>query len=128
MHSNCPYGPFQPTASALPLFRAQKKIDGYRYASFVKQAMLEGMQQLLGEVRTSEAQKRKAADTLRAEIAAANNRIEGGPGWTPEQEVRGVMRGRCCCCCCWRTLDFHLVDIDPLHCCIAHDEYYYGGS
>lgn len=43
---------------------------------------------MLGEVRASEAQKREAADTLRAEIAAANKRIEGGPGWTPEQEVR----------------------------------------
>lgn len=52
-----------------------------------KQAMLESMQQLLGEVRSSEAQKREAAAKLRAEIEAATNRIEGGPGWTPEQEV-----------------------------------------
>ena len=52
-----------------------------------KQAMLENMQQLLEEVRSSEAQKREAAAKLRAEIEAATKRIEGGPGWTPEQEV-----------------------------------------
>ena len=52
-----------------------------------KQAMLESMQQLLGEVRNSEAAKKETATRLAAEIKAASARIAAGPGWTPEQEV-----------------------------------------
>ncbi|CAM9097893.1 unnamed protein product, partial [Ectocarpus fasciculatus] len=49
-------------------------------------AMLETMQQLLGEVRNSEAAKKETATKLSAEIEAASTRIAAGPGWTPEQE------------------------------------------
>eukprot|EP00752_Nemacystus_decipiens_P010274 g9156.t1 len=62
-------------------------------------AMLETMQQLLGEVRNSEAAKKETAARLTAEIAAASSRISAGPGWTPEQEVEvkqrdhGTLRG-----------------------------------
>lgn len=45
------------------------------------------MQQLLGEVRNSEAAKKETAARLTAEIEAASNRISAGPGWTPDQEV-----------------------------------------
>lgn len=53
--------------------------------------MLETMQQLLGEVRNSEAAKKETATKLSAEIEAASTRIAAGPGWTPEQEV-GLVR------------------------------------
>ncbi|CAM9594906.1 unnamed protein product, partial [Pylaiella littoralis] len=49
-------------------------------------AMLENMQQLLGEVTNSEAAKRETAARLSVEIKAASTRIAAGPGWTPEQE------------------------------------------
>ena len=74
--------------------------------------MLESMQQLLGEVRSSEVQKREAATKLRAEIQAATNRIEGGPGWTPEQEVRRV--GDYWRPPHWQTLDSHHAHSVPL--------------
>ncbi len=45
------------------------------------------MQQLLGEVRNSEAAKKETAARLTAEIKAASARIAAGPGWTPDQEV-----------------------------------------
>lgn len=54
--------------------------------------MLETMQQLLGEVKNSEAAKKETATRLSAEIEAASTRIAAGPGWTPEQEVRGQDR------------------------------------
>lgn len=50
--------------------------------------MLESMQQLLGEVRNSEAAKKETATRLTAEIEAASRRLAAGPGWTPDQEVR----------------------------------------
>lgn len=53
-----------------------------------QQAMLETMQQLLGEVRNSEAAKKETAARLTAEIEAASTRIAAGPGWTPDQEVK----------------------------------------
>ncbi|CAM9562834.1 unnamed protein product [Ectocarpus sp. 4 AP-2014] len=57
-------------------------------------AMLENMQQLLGEVRNSEAAKKETATTLSAEIEAASTRIAAGPGWTPEQEdIRKALTG-----------------------------------
>eukprot|EP00903_Cladosiphon_okamuranus_P014974 g13859.t1 len=62
-------------------------------------AMLETMQQLLGEVRNSEAAKKETATRLKAEIEAASRRLAVGPGWTPDQEVEvkqrdhGTLRG-----------------------------------
>lgn len=53
----------------------------------ITQAMLETMQQLLGEVRNSEAAKKETATRLSSEIKAASTRIAAGPGWTQEQEV-----------------------------------------
>ncbi|CAM9842705.1 unnamed protein product, partial [Scytosiphon promiscuus] len=49
-------------------------------------AMLENMQQLLGEVRNSETAKKETAAKLAVDIKAASTRIAAGPGWTPEQE------------------------------------------
>ncbi|CAM9448544.1 unnamed protein product [Ectocarpus sp. 6 AP-2014] len=57
-------------------------------------AMLENMQQLLGEVRNSETAKKETATKLSAEIEAASTRIAAGPGWTPEQEdIRKALTG-----------------------------------
>lgn len=54
--------------------------------------MLENMQQLLGEVKNSEAAKKETVARLSTEIKAASTRIAEGPGWTSEQEVRGQNR------------------------------------